>query len=185
MPQYNAWIGVSAITPKIFEFLSPNTEESKIKQYVEDAQNLDLLSILDDSLLESINTLLNSSPPDDNELYQFFEYYVKPYLAGATMVRYLPFSNMHLTQWGTEQYTQDGFGQVTDKRFAEMQNHIRSKTSAFESRMINYLKKVNYTLDGIVYKGYECNNVRKKQSFSVLGAGGINKVNRFRDGRVY
>ena len=185
MPQYNAWIGVSDITPKIFEFLSPNTEESKIKQYVEDAQNLDLLSILDDNFLDAINDLLNSSPPDDNELSQFFEDYVKPYLACSTIVRYLPFSNIHLTQWGAEQYTQDGFGQVTDKRFAGMQNHVASKTSAFQSKMTNYLKSVKYTLDGIVYKELNCNNVRKKQSFSVLGAGGINKVNKFRDGRVY
>lgn len=184
MPQYNAWIGVSDITP-IFEILSPNTESAKIEQYVYDAQNLDLLSILDDALLEAINTEVRYPPINPTEITAFYKDYVKPYLAGATMVRYLPFSNMHVTQWGTEQYTQDGFGQVTDKRFADMQNHIRSKTSALQSRMINYLKSVNYTLDGIVYKGLECNNIRKKQSFSVLGAGNTNKVNRFIDGRVY
>lgn len=175
------WISVSDIYP-IFAVLSPNTPKLQIEQCVNDAELFDLPNILCESLITDIDTELQLSPPFDTrpELYSFYTLFVVNYLAGLTMSRYSPYLGIHATQWGMEQYNQEGFGQVTDKRRAEILNAIKSKTNAFEYKLTEYLKSVDNTLDGVVYS---CNNPCKPQkhrlSFSIIGQ------NRVRHGRLH
>jgi hypothetical protein len=115
-------------------------------------------------------TTTNPEDPEfwtDYELMNFFYLYVKKWLATATVVRYLPFLGLHATQWGLEQYSQEGFGQVTDKRRGEMLNSYVSEASVYLSKMANELKRVNYTFDGVVY-AQPCNKIQRKNPFTII-----------------
>jgi hypothetical protein len=115
---------------------------------------------------------------DNYELMNFFFNYVKPYLAALTMVRYMPYLGLHGTQWGIEQYNQEGFGQVSDKRRAELLNSIQGKCNAYENLMMVFANDENWTFDGVSYKvNTPCETRKKKLSFTVLGAGNRNKIN--------
>ena len=123
---------------------------------------------------------VNEAPPSadwgDYELMNFYNVYVKRWLAGCTMKRYMPYLGLHGTQWGLEQFQQEGFGQVSDKRRAELLNSIAGQTSAYENEMINYLNDVNWTLDGVVYERETlCKQVKNKLPFSIIGAGVKNR----------
>lgn len=116
----------------------------------------------------------SSTDWDVYELMTFYYLYVKKWLAGAAMTRYAPYHGLHITQWGLEQYNQEGFGQVSDKRRAEILNSIKGKTSVYQTKMFDYLSEVNYTFDGVQYKGKGCGTRRKKLPFTALGAGKFN-----------
>lgn len=123
------------------------------------------------------NTTTNAPPSSDwdsYELMNFYYLYVKKWLAGAAMVRYAPYLGLHLTQWGLEQYNQEGFGQVSDKRRAEIVNAIKSKTSVFQTKMFDALSTANNTFDGVVYGNTSCKSKRKRLPFAALGAGKFN-----------
>lgn len=127
---------------------------------------------------------VNDAPPSDNwedyELMNFYNTYVKPFLSGLTMKRYMPYLGLHATQWGVEQFNQEGFGTVSDKRRAELLNSIAGETSAYESEMINYLNDVNWTLDGVVYERDNlCKKVQSKLPFTAIGAGARNQRRYF------
>ena len=128
---------------------------------------------------------VNEAPPSADwanyELMNFYNVFVKRWLAGLTMKRYMPYLGLHGTQWGLEQFNQEGFGQVSDKRRAELLNSIAGQTSAYESEMINYLNDVNWTLDGVTYeRDTLCKQVQSKLPFTVIGAGARNQ-RRFYD----
>ena len=124
------------------------------------------------------NTTTTNAPPssgwDNYELMNFYYLYVKKYLAGAAMVRYAPYLGLHLTQWGLEQYNQEGFGQVSDKRRGEIVNMIKSKTSVFQTKMFDALSEAKNTFDGVVYGSTSCKSKRKTLPFAALGAGKFN-----------
>jgi hypothetical protein len=135
------------------------------------------------------NTTTTDTPPssdwDSYELMNFWYLYVKKWLAGAAMVRYAPYLGLHLTQWGLEQYNQEGFGQVTDKRRAEILNSIKGKTSVFQTKMFDALSDANNTFDGVTYVNTNCRTKRKKLPFTALGAGKYNNIQLTNERRDY
>ena len=135
------------------------------------------------------NTTTTDTPPssdwDSYELMNFWFLYVKKYLAGAAMVRYAPYLGLHLTQWGLEQYNQEGFGQVSDKRRAEIVNSIKAKTSVFQTKMFDALSEANNTFDGVTYTPTNCRTHRKSLPFVALGAGKFNNQQLTNERRDY
>jgi hypothetical protein len=110
---------------------------------------------------------LGSTEWEAYELMNFVHHYVKKWLAGESVCRYLPFLGVNATQWGLEQYSQEGFGQVTDKRRGEMLNSYVSEASVYLSKMANELKRVNYTFDGVTY-AEPCNKIQRKNPFTII-----------------
>lgn len=127
----------------------------------------------------------SSTDWDAYELMNFYYSYVKKWLAGAAMVRYTPYHGLHITQWGLEQYNQEGFGQVTDKRRAEILNAIKGKTSVYQTKMFDALKAANNTFDGVVYSDTKCKATRKRLPFAALGAGKFNNEQLTNERRQY
>jgi|694.fasta_scaffold02665_25 hypothetical protein len=105
------------------------------------------------------------------ELMDFYYNFVKKWLATATVVRYLPFHGLHVTQFGLEEYTQEGFGQVSDKRRAEMLQNFKGKSDVYRTRMLNELDRVKSTFDGVKYEVELCRARKKRNQFTVLGIG--------------
>jgi hypothetical protein len=164
------WVTVNDII-KYFAILSPNTPLPQINQCIFDAETMDMPSIVDDQLVEDIDTMINSPSLIKPELDEFFKMVVLPYISACTMVRYSPFLGLHATQWGLEQYVQEGFGAVTDKRRAELLNSFEGKKNVFEIKMLKYLSDHKYTFDGVVYKSnVKCGAKKNTLSFSIIGA---------------
>jgi hypothetical protein len=130
-------------------------------------------------------TPTNSTEWDDYELMNFYYSFVKKWLAGATMQRYLPYMGLHITQWGLEQYNQDGFGQVTDKRRGEISNAVKNKTDVYFDKMIKELNRVNYTFDSVVYAQQTCKETKTQLPFSIIGAGKYKNYGTNRDSERY
>lgn len=132
-----------------------------------------------DNAYYTANTTTTEKPPhadyDNYELMNFFYNYVKKWLAGATIVRYSPFLGLHLSQWGLEQYNQEGFGTVSDKRRGEIINSFKSETESYKSLMFQALDEANYTFDGVVYSRKTCGAKSSKLPFTILGAGNKNQ----------
>ena len=105
------------------------------------------------------------------ELLNFYIDFVKNYIIQTTYARYLPFLGLHATQFGLEQYNQEGFGQVSDKRRGEMVNDVLAKKNIFQTKMENRLKELGYKLDGVLYNQNHCHrNTGNKMNFSIIGA---------------
>lgn len=119
--------------------------------------------------LASTSSTPNSTDWQVNELLTFYHLYVKIFLACATVTKYLPFMDLHQTQWGLEQYNQEGFGQVSDKRRAELVNNIKSKMEVYKTRMLNYFEKVDGTFDGVKYEVTCSANKNRRLSFTIIG----------------
>lgn len=109
----------------------------------------------------------NSNEWEVFEAMTFYHNFVKPFMCMKTMEKYAPLIGLHMTQWGLEQYSQDSFSQVTDKRRSELLNQIKGKSNVYLYKLEKELKGLNYILDGVEYKT-ECKI--KKASFSVIGA---------------
>ena len=121
----------------------------------------------------------NEAPPtakwELHELMNFWHHYVKKFLISATVKNYFPYLGMHATQWGLEQYNQEGFGQVTDKARAQLLNAVTSDCGRYLTKIKTYGKSVNWTFDGIKYEcSNECEVVNTKRglNFRIIGANG-------------
>jgi hypothetical protein len=123
------------------------------------------------------NTTTTEQPPnadyDDYELMNFYYQYFKKWLAVASVVRYIPFMGLHATQWGLEQYTQEGFGQVSDKRRSELTNSYKNIMSVYENEVIQALTDSKYIFDGVQYEN-KCIPKKSKLAFTIIGAGQTN-----------
>jgi len=128
---------------------------------------------------KAIANNVGSQPPSANwqtcELLNFFNQYIKDWLSGVTMVRYMPYYGTHATQWGFEQYGQEGFQAVSDKRLAEILNAVKSTKNAFESTMIIAFNEAKGTFDGVKYELVSCGKTTNRQGFSIIG---VNKFDR-------
>ena len=121
----------------------------------------------------------NEAPPSNKwelfELMNFWHHYVKKYLISSTVKNYFPYLGMHATQWGLEQYNQEGFGQVTDKSRAQLLNAVTSDCGRYLNKLLVYGKSVNWTFDGIKYECQtECDTqkIRRGLNFRIIGANG-------------
>ena len=112
---------------------------------------------------------LGSTEWEAYELMNFVHHYVKKWLAGESVCRYLPFLGVNATQWGLEQYRQDSFEPVSDKRRGEILNYYRGITDVYFTKMSNALKDAEYTFDGVVYTGNACISTKRKLSFTING----------------
>ncbi len=118
---------------------------------------------------------------DVYELMTFWAQFVKRYLCGAAMVRYLPYLGLHSTQFGLEQYNQEGFGTVSDKRRGELTNSVEGRTSAFLSAIQTEMKEKNYTFDNVVYEVGTCETrTKRKLNFKIIGANDGSNTTRTR-----
>lgn len=127
----------------------------------------------------AIDSSTNEAPPDAKwdlfELMNFWHHYVKKFLIASAVKNYFPYLGMHATQWGLEQYNQEGFGQVTDKARAQLLNSVTSDCGRYLTKLKTYGKSVDWTFDGVKYEcSNECELVNKRRgiSFRIIGANG-------------
>ena len=178
------WIDVGDIR-KWFPVVSPNTSEEQLNPYILASETLDLTALIDDTLIEDIDEMLLSPSLNKPELMDLFNMVIKPYLSGCTMQRYLPYMGLNATQWTFEEYKQEGFTPVTDKRRAEIVNSIEGTKNTYQVKLLKYLQDAKYTFDGVVYPSKGCKQTKPRLSFSIIGATEINKRHYNRNERLY
>jgi hypothetical protein len=164
------------LTESLIDLIAENVVE-KIQQWKSKSYNTGEKVFLKGTYYIALTTTTDN-PENSNEwevfeAMTFYYDYIKKYLCGKTMERYAPYVGLHMTQWGLEQYSQDSFSQVSDKRRSELLNQIKGKTNVYLYKMQKALKDVDYILDGVSYKP-ECTK-KERMSFSVIGA--TNKLN--------
>lgn len=172
------WIDVTDIR-KWFPVVSPNTSAEQLNPYILASETLDLTAILDDTLIEDIDEMILSPSLIKPELNELFNMVIKPFLSGCTMQRYLPYMGLNATQWAFEEYTQEGFKPITDKRRAEIVNSIEGTKNTYQVKILKYLQDAKYTFDGVVYPSKECKQTKPRLSFTVIGAGNINRNDNY------
>ncbi len=173
------WIDVTDIR-KWFPVVSPNTSAEQLNPYILASETLDLTAILDDTLIEDIDEMILSPSLIKPELNELFNMVIKPFLSGCTMQRYLPYMGLNATQWAFEEYTQEGFKPITDKRRAEIVNSIEGTKNTYQVKLLKYLQDAKYTFDGVVYPSKLCKQTKPRLSFTVIGAGNTNRLHNDR-----
>lgn len=173
------WIDVTDIR-KWFPVVSPNTSAEQLNPYILASETLDLTAILDDTLIEDIDEMILSPSLIKPELNELFNMVIKPFLSGCTMQRYLPYMGLNATQWAFEEYTQEGFKPITDKRRAEIVNSIEGTKNTYQVKLLKYLQDAKYTFDGVVYPSKGCKQTKPRLSFTVIGAGNTNRLHNDR-----
>jgi hypothetical protein len=133
----------------------------------------------DNSYYIATSVSTNEAPPTNKwelfELMNFWHHYVKKFLISATVKNYFPFLGSNATQFGLEQYNQEGFQPVSDKTRAQILNAITSHSGRYLTKIKTYGKSVNWTFDGVKYEcSNECEVVNTKRglNFRIIGANG-------------
>ncbi len=176
--ELSIWIEVADIR-KHFPSISPNTSTESIDPYILLSETLDLASLIDENLVNDIDDMILSPSLIRPELNDFFNIVVKPFISACSFHRYFPYAGINTTQWTVEEYGQEGFKPISDKRRAEMTNSIEGLKNTFQVKLLKYLQDAKYTFDGVVYKGKNCAQTKPKLSFSVIGAGNVNRNDNY------
>jgi hypothetical protein len=131
-------------------FLSLNIDEKKFKMVLKLAQE-DLYEILGGEFYEEIET--QYSPINDTFTTAnatLYEDYIKDFLAWATYLKHLGFSQSESTPTGERQFKDDSSDLVSELAMFGKEKNVKAQVTHYKNKMINFLKLAQ-TKDSTTY----------------------------------
>lgn len=121
-------------------FLSLNIDEKKFKMVLKLAQE-DLRQILGPEFYAEIETQYSAT----NDTFTtanatLYEDYLKDYLAWATYLKHLGFSQSESTPTGERQFKDDSSEILTDLAMFGKEKNVKAQVSIYKNNIINYLR---------------------------------------------
>lgn len=118
-------------------FLSEKVDEKKYKVSLREAQN-GLKAILGAEFYDEISSQYPSSFTTDNDT--LYENYIKDYLAWATYLEYLGFSQSDSTGSGLRQFTDENSTILEGVKLYSIEQNVRRKCQYYRNQMVNFLR---------------------------------------------